>query len=138
MPKEERPEAGQKINQIKVAIQKALEERKSQLQEVLINEQLKNETVDITLPGRGQGMGSLHPITLTLNRIQDYFKQFGFVVEEGPEIEDEFHNFEALNIPELIILHVQCMIRFILMISFYYAHTLLLYKFMLCKNKSRQ
>ena len=100
LPKEERPEAGQKINQIKVAIQKALEEKKAQLQEALINEQLKSETVDITLPGRGQGLGSLHPITLTLNRIQNYFKQFGFVVEEGPEIEDEFHNFEALNIPD--------------------------------------
>ncbi len=100
LPKEQRPEAGQKINQVKVVIQKALEERKSYLQEALINEKLKSETVDVTLPGRGQGLGSLHPITLTLNRIQDYFKQFGFVVEEGPEIEDEFHNFEALNIPD--------------------------------------
>ena len=100
LPKEERPEAGQKINQIKVVIQKALEKRKSDLQDALINEQLKNETVDISLPGRGQGLGSLHPITLTLNRIQEYFKQFGFVVEEGPEVEDEFHNFEALNIPD--------------------------------------
>ena len=100
LPKEERPAAGQKINQIKVVIQKALEKRKSDLQDALINEQLKNETVDISLPGRGQGLGSLHPITLTLNRIQEYFKQFGFVVEEGPEVEDEFHNFEALNIPD--------------------------------------
>ena len=100
LPKEERPEAGQKINQIKNVIQKALEKRKSDLQVALINEQLKNETVDISLPGRGQGLGSLHPITLTLNRIQEYFKQFGFVVEEGPEVEDEFHNFEALNIPD--------------------------------------
>ena len=100
LPKEERPEAGQKINQIKGVIQKALEKRKSDLQGALINEQLKNETVDISLPGRGQGLGSLHPITLTLNRIQEYFKQFGFVVEEGPEVEDEFHNFEALNIPD--------------------------------------
>ena len=100
LPKEERPEAGQKINQIKVSIQKAIEERKASLEEALINEQLKSETVDITLPGRGQDLGSLHPISLTLERIQNYFKQFGFVVEEGPEIEDEFHNFEALNIPD--------------------------------------
>ena len=100
LPKDERPEAGQKINQIKDVIQKAFEKRKSDLQVALINEQLKNETVDISLPGRGQGLGSLHPITLTLNRIQEYFKQFGFVVEEGPEVEDEFHNFEALNIPD--------------------------------------
>ncbi|MGH1536743.1 MAG: phenylalanine--tRNA ligase subunit alpha [Gammaproteobacteria bacterium] len=100
LPKEERPQAGQKINQVKVRIQQALESKKSDLQEAVINQQLKNETIDITLPGRGQGSGSLHPITLTLNRIQNYFKQFGFVVEEGPEIEDEFHNFEALNIPD--------------------------------------
>jgi len=99
LPKEERPAAGQEINKVKVRVQQALEAKKNNLQEAEINEQLKNETVDITLPGRGQHSGSLHPITLTLNRIQKYFKQFGFVVEEGPEIEDEFHNFEALNIP---------------------------------------
>ena len=99
LPKEQRPEAGQKINQVKERLQQALEERKSKLQESEINEKLKSETVDITLPGRGQSLGSLHPITQTLSSIQDYFQQFGFVVEEGPEIEDDFHNFEALNIP---------------------------------------
>ncbi len=100
LSKEERPEAGQKINQVKVRIQEALEVKKASLQEAEINQQLKNETLDISLPGRGQSSGGLHPISLTLNRIQNYFKQFGFVVEEGPEIEDEFHNFEALNIPD--------------------------------------
>ena len=100
LSKEERPTAGQEINKAKVVIQKAIEKKKSALQEAAINEQLKSETIDVTLPGRGQDFGSLHPITLTLNRIQNYFKQFGFVVEEGPEIEDEFHNFEALNIPD--------------------------------------
>ena len=100
LSKEERPAAGQEINKAKVAIQKTIEKKKSALQEAAINEQLKSETIDVTLPGRGQDFGSLHPITLTLNRIQNYFKQFGFVVEEGPEIEDEFHNFEALNIPD--------------------------------------
>lgn len=100
LPKEDRPAAGQEINKIKVRIQQAIESRKAHLQETEINQQLKNETLDITLPGRGQSPGTLHPITLTLNRIQNYFKQFGFVVEEGPEIEDEFHNFEALNIPD--------------------------------------
>jgi phenylalanyl-tRNA synthetase alpha chain len=99
LPKEERPAAGQDINKVKARIQKSIEARKAHLQEAEINLQLKNETLDVSLPGRGQGIGSLHPITLTLNRIQNYFKQFGFVVEEGPEIEDEFHNFEALNIP---------------------------------------
>ena len=100
LSKEERPKAGQKINQVKVRIQEALEAKKAGLHEVEINQQLKNETLDITLPGRGQSAGGLHPITLTLHRIQSYFKQFGFIVEEGPEIEDEFHNFEALNIPD--------------------------------------
>ncbi|MFK7814794.1 MAG: phenylalanine--tRNA ligase subunit alpha [Gammaproteobacteria bacterium] len=100
LPKEERPAAGQEINKVKVRIQKAIEAKKFYLQEAEINLQLKNETLDISLPGRGQDVGGLHPITLTLNRIQNYFKQFGFVVEEGPEIEDEFHNFEALNIPD--------------------------------------
>lgn len=100
LPKEQRPEAGQKINQVKVRIQQALESRKTGLQEAEINQQLESETLDVTLPGRSQNAGGLHPITLTLKRIEDYFKQFGFVVEEGPEIEDEFHNFEALNIPD--------------------------------------
>ncbi len=100
LSKEERPAAGQEINKIKVVIQKAIENKKTLLQDAVINEQLKSETIDITLPGRGQSSGGLHPITLTLNRIQNYFKQFGFVVEEGPEVEDEFHNFEALNIPD--------------------------------------
>ena len=100
LSKEERPKAGQKINLVKVHIQEALEAKKNSLQEAEIDQQLKNETLDITLPGRGQSAGGLHPITLTLNRIQNYFKQFGFAVEEGPEIEDEFHNFEALNIPD--------------------------------------
>ncbi|MGI9227385.1 MAG: phenylalanine--tRNA ligase subunit alpha [Gammaproteobacteria bacterium] len=100
LSKEERPQAGQKINQIKVKIQHALEEKKSQLQTSVINEQLKNETLDITLPGRGQGLGSLHPISQTLLRIEEYFQRYGFVVAEGPEVEDEFHNFEALNIPK--------------------------------------
>ena len=100
LPKEERPSAGQEINKVKVRIQEAIEGRKSHLQEAGIIQQLNNETLDITLPGRGQSSGGLHPITLTLNRIQNYFKQFGFVIEEGPEIEDEFHNFEALNIPD--------------------------------------
>ncbi len=100
LPKEERPAAGQKINQVKAVLQEAIEAKKSSLQASVINEQLKNETLDITLPGRRQNLGSLHPITHTLVRIQDYFQQFGFTVAEGPEVEDEFHNFEALNIPE--------------------------------------
>ncbi len=100
LPAEERPEAGQQINQLKVQLQNVIEKKKLELQEASINKKLLTETIDITLPGRNRGAGSLHPITHTLMRIQDYFQQFGFVVKEGPEIEDEFHNFEALNIPE--------------------------------------
>ncbi len=100
LPKEERPAAGQKINQVKARIQQTLEEKKSLLQESAIDEQLKGEALDVTLPGRGQSLGSLHPISLTLARIEEYFQAYGFAIAEGPEIEDEFHNFEALNIPE--------------------------------------
>ncbi len=100
LPKEQRREAGQKINLIKASVQQALEEKKIKLVESAIAEKLKCEALDITLPGRGQSLGSLHPITHTLARIEEYFRRHGFVVEEGPEIEDEFHNFEALNIPD--------------------------------------
>lgn len=100
LSKEERPQAGKRINQIKNSIQKLLQEKKFQLQASLIDQRLKNETLDITLPGRGQGPGSLHPLSHTLNRIGQYFQRYGFIVKEGPEVEDEFHNFEALNIPK--------------------------------------
>ena len=100
LPKDERPDAGQKINQVKVRSQQTLEEKKSLLQRSVIDEQLESEKLDVTLPGRGQNLGSLHPISLTLLRIEEYFQGYGFVVAEGPEVEDEFHNFEALNIPE--------------------------------------
>ena len=100
LSKEQRPAVGQKINLIKGRIQQALEEKKFHLKESAINEQLKSETLDVTLQGRGQNLGSLHPISHTLARIEEYFQRYGFVVEEGPEIEDEFHNFAALNIPE--------------------------------------
>ncbi len=99
LPREQRPEAGQEVNLIKIQIQQALEEKKFQLRESSFDEQLKSETLDITLPGRGQGLGSLHPISHVLTCIEEYFQRYGFVVAEGPEIEDEFHNFEALNIP---------------------------------------
>jgi len=96
---EERPAAGQAINQIKVAIQGLLETRKSAISDLLIAEKLSQDTVDITLPGRRVCAGGLHPVTLTMNRIQKMFGKLGFDVAEGPEVEDDFHNFEALNIP---------------------------------------
>ncbi len=100
LPHEERRAAGQEINNIKQAIQQLLEERKAVLAEAKINADLLSETVDVTLQGYGVETGGLHPVTLTMNRIQQMFGKLGFDVVEGPEVEDDFHNFEALNIPE--------------------------------------
>ena len=97
---EERPKAGAAINQAKQAVQAALEARKEALEDAALAEQLKAEAVDVTLPGRGQSGGSLHPVTRTLRRIETIFAGAGFSVAEGPEIEDDFHNFTALNIPQ--------------------------------------
>lgn len=96
---EERPKAGAKINLAKQAVADAIEMRKSSLEEEAMRVALAKETIDVTLPGRGSDVGSLHPVTRTLNRIEDIFSSAGFSVESGPEIEDDFHNFEALNIP---------------------------------------
>lgn len=100
IPTEQRPAAGQAINAIKLQIQTSVEQRKSLINKNLISDKLSSETVDITLPGRAERSGGLHPVTLTMNRIQKMFAKLGFDVVEGPEVEDEFYNFEALNIPE--------------------------------------
>ena len=100
IPTEQRPAAGQAINAIKLQIQTSVEQRKSLINKNLISDKLSSETVDITLPGRTERSGGLHPVTLTMNRIQKMFAKLGFDVVEGPEVEDEFYNFEALNIPE--------------------------------------
>ena len=97
---DERPQAGQAINQAKQVVQQAIEIRREALKNVVLEAKLAGEKVDVTLPGRQSPAGSLHPVTRTLQRIEDLFAQMGFSVAEGPEIEDDFHNFEALNIPE--------------------------------------
>jgi len=97
---EERPQAGQLINQVKQRIQTSLESKKADLASAALNVRLAAEKLDVSLPGRGQSVGGLHPVTRTMERIEDLFIQLGFEVAEGPEIEDDFHNFEALNIPE--------------------------------------
>jgi phenylalanyl-tRNA synthetase alpha chain len=97
---EERPLAGQAINQAKQAVQQVIEARKEALQSEALNAKLAAESVDITLPGRNAEQGGLHPISRTLERIESLFMQLGFEVAQGPEIEDDYHNFEALNIPE--------------------------------------
>lgn len=96
---EERPAAGQRINEVKQAIQSQLEEKSAQLEESAVAEKLKSEAIDVTLPGRTSAIGTLHPVTITLRRIEKLFERYGFEVADGPEIEDDFHNFEALNIP---------------------------------------
>ena len=100
LPAEERPAAGQEINRIKQQVQAAIESRGETLQKAALDAQLASETIDVTLPGRGQSQGGLHPVTLTLRRIEELFRPLGFSVEEGPEIEDDHHNFGALNIPD--------------------------------------
>ncbi len=99
LSKEERPKAGQAINQAKRELQQKIESRKRDLDQAALAQRLARETVDVTLPGRGLGSGGLHPVTRTMERIERLFANAGFTVEQGPEIEDDFHNFEALNIP---------------------------------------
>jgi len=100
LPVEEKKTQGQKINEGKRQLQSALEERRTALETAAIDEQLKNEAIDVTLPGRGRVEGGLHPVTRTIKRITSLFAQLGFTVAEGPEVEDEYYNFEALNIPK--------------------------------------
>ncbi|MDO3386985.1 phenylalanine--tRNA ligase subunit alpha [Gilvimarinus sp. SDUM040013] len=96
---EERPAAGAKINQAKQQVQVRIEEVKTRLERAAIEAKLAQETIDVTLPGRARDIGGLHPVTRTLDRIAEIFAQVGYEVAEGPEIEDDQHNFEALNIP---------------------------------------
>ncbi len=100
LPPEQRPQAGQAINKAKQALQQAIESRKTQLESEALASRLASETIDVSLPGRGLSRGGLHPVTRTLERIERLFAHAGFEVDEGPEIEDDYHNFEALNIPE--------------------------------------
>lgn len=97
---EERPKAGQAINEAKQVVQSLLNAKKKEFDDAKLAQKLAEETIDVTLPGRDADIGSLHPVTRTLTRIETLFSNAGFDVETGPEIEDDWHNFEALNIPE--------------------------------------
>lgn len=99
IPPEKRKDFGQKVNMAKDTLQDALAERKSVLEQQAIGDQLAKEWVDVTLAGRNVEAGSFHPVTITMERICALFSSLGFSVEEGPEVETEFYNFEALNIP---------------------------------------
>jgi len=96
---EERPAAGAKINEAKQQVQEAINARRTAMEKAAIEEKLAKETIDVTLPGRGEEQGSMHPITRTLRRIEEIFQRLGFSVEQGPEVEGDYYNFEALNIP---------------------------------------
>ncbi|ABC31278.1 phenylalanyl-tRNA synthetase, alpha subunit [Hahella chejuensis KCTC 2396] len=95
----ERPAAGAKINEAKLLVQDLINEAKSELSSKNEAAKLAAESIDVTLPGRKESLGTLHPVTRTMLRIEDFFARSGYTVEEGPEIQDDYHNFEALNIP---------------------------------------
>lgn len=96
---EERPRLGAIVNLAKEKLQEKLGARKQQLESSVLHQQLAREVLDVTLPGRGMRQGGPHPITRTLERLETLFMHLGFEIADGPEIEDDYHNFEALNIP---------------------------------------
>lgn len=99
LPIEQRPAAGQKINTAKTELHELILERSAEIKNQLVIQQLSAETIDVTLPGRRLGYGSLHPLTQTCQKIKNIFLQMGFQFMEGPEIEEDYYNFTALNIP---------------------------------------
>jgi phenylalanyl-tRNA synthetase alpha chain len=100
LPPEERPQMGQIVNQAKYTIQKTLEERKEELNHIILQNQLNTPSLDVSLPGRGMHLGTLHPLTRTRYQLEELFIQAGFQLMSGPEIEQDALNFTALNIPE--------------------------------------
>jgi phenylalanyl-tRNA synthetase alpha chain len=99
LPPEQRKAAGEGINRARDAVTDAITARKAQLEEAAFAKRLATERIDVTLPGRGDAIGTLHPVARTLERITDIFARLGYQLADGPEIEDDFHNFEALNFP---------------------------------------
>ncbi len=99
MDPEERKVQGAAIHAVRETINNALTERQTALQQAALAQKLASETIDITLPGRGQRVGTVHPVTQVQERICQFFTKAGFTVATGPEVEDDYHNFEALNIP---------------------------------------
>ncbi len=99
VPKEERPQVGQLVNEARVQIEKAIEERQSLIEEKIQEEMFKRETIDVTLPSKRNTMGHSHPNIVALETLKDIFVGMGYEVVEGPEVEKDYYNFEALNIP---------------------------------------
>lgn len=100
LPAEERPKMGQLVNVIREEVTQFLEEKKELIEEAALNEQLEIETIDVTLPGRKIAVGNHHPITRVAEEIEDFFLSMGYEIAEGPEVEKDFYNFEALNLPK--------------------------------------
>ena len=100
LPVEERAAAGKEINQIKQALSASIETRQAVLEAESVETRLAGERLDVTLPGRGISSGHLHPVTRTMRRMEEIFRLAGFDVRIGPEVEDDYHNFSALNFPE--------------------------------------
>ena len=96
----ERPEFGKQINKIKKTLQEKISSKKNDLNNQKIQASIENAGIDITLPGKTSSIGNVHPLSITLNEIERIFINAGFLVDDGPEIEDEYHNFTALNIPD--------------------------------------
>ena len=100
LPADARKDAGARINAVKAELESALDARREALADAKLQRQLAADALDVSLPGRGAGAGGLHPLTLVLERVEALFATLGFEVADGPEIEDDFHNFTALNTPE--------------------------------------
>ena len=99
LPPELRRETGQAVNELKRELAAVLESRKRELERARLDQRLRTETLDVTLPGRNVDPGGAHPVTRAMRRILDIFHGLGFAVADGPEVEDDYHNFEALNFP---------------------------------------
>lgn len=99
LPVEDKKTAGQKINEGKRLLQQHIESKRQLLETELLDQRLRDEAIDVTLPGRGKGTGGFHPVTRTIMRINSLFQDLGFSISEGPEVENDYYNFEALNIP---------------------------------------
>ena len=95
----ERPRFGKQINEIKKTLQEKISLKKTELNTQKIKASIEQAAIDITLPGKTSSIGNIHPLSITLNQIEEIFINAGFLVDDGPEIEDEYHNFTALNIP---------------------------------------
>lgn len=100
LPADERASAGQEINKAKQALQERLNDRRAELEQSALEARLAADAVDVSLPGRGRSIGGRHPVSRAQSRIEQIFSNAGFGVRSGPEIEDDFHNFTALNIPD--------------------------------------